>query len=272
MTEEEKQKIIEHNRNFIKGYEEEIESDQKKMLPQPPLVKAQMRGDGEKIALPRDFSVLKLNNDILSVINGRHSSRVFTEEKMSLNELSFLLWATQGVKEIRGRAYATLRTVPSAGARHPFETYLAVKNIDGLKAGKYHYLPMEHALEYLGEIEDSDKTVSDSLCGQEWAAKANAVFYWSIVPYRAEWRYDVYSHRVALIDAGHLCENLYIAVTSLGMGGCAVGALEPDMCDELFELDGFDEFMFYSMPVGKISEEDKAVEKSFYKFVEEQNL
>ena len=99
----------------------DFESDQDKKLPQPPLVKERMRE--ESIDLPRNFKDLSIQTDFLNIINTRHSSRVYTNEAMSLLELSYMLWTCQGVKELRGKKYATLRTVPSGGARHGFELY-----------------------------------------------------------------------------------------------------------------------------------------------------
>ena len=144
--------IIQKNREFLKGYREndpymeDFESDQDLKLPQPPLVKAPM--GGAKISLTKSFDGLPLINDCISLFRNRRSVRVFDQAPLTLEQLSFLLWATQGVKGIRGRSYATLRTVPSGGARHPFETYLLVQNVEGLRPGAYHYLPMEHALEF----------------------------------------------------------------------------------------------------------------------------
>ena len=193
--------IIQKGRDFLKSplerdpYEEAFESDQDRKLPQPPLVKAPMAEEGERIALTRDFSGLALKNNLVSLIRDRRSARIYTNETMTPDELSFLLWATQGIKKIRGKAYATIRTVPCGGARHEFETYLIVRNVVGLRPGAYHYLPMLHALEFLHPIEDIPETITQTLCGQKWAARANAVFYWSVVPYRAEWRYGIYAHR-----------------------------------------------------------------------------
>ena len=221
-----------------------------------------------------------MNNDILSVIYNRKSSRVYTQEKMSLLELSYLLWATQGVKDIRGRKYATLRTVPCGGARHEFECYMLIQNVEGLEDGSYHYLPMGHRLEMLhtkAEIEAAEgkelrEIITATLNGQSWASKANVVFYYSMVAYRAEWRYGIHAHRVALIDAGHITENLYIACCSANLGTCAIGALASDLCDRVFELDGVEEFAFYAASVGTISEANAQAEQDFYAFVKRDNL
>lgn len=272
------EKLIAKGRDFMHGYRdnnpynEDFESDQDLKLPQPPLVKAPMAKDGNRIALPKDFAQLPMLHNLPQLIESRRSARIYTQEEMSLTQLSFLLWSCQGVKSIRGKSYATLRTVPSGGARHPFETYLMIRKVNGLKPGAYHYLPMEHALEFLHEVEDMDEKINESLCGQSWAAKANVLFYWSMVPYRAEWRYGIYAHRVALMDAGHMAENLYLACTGIGLGCCAIGAFRDELCSELFTLDGEEEFMLYVVPVGTVRSCDRAEEQSFYKFVEDEGL
>ena len=278
MEEKEIRVRIEAGRAFLKSRaaleeESDYQSDQEKKLPQPPLVKANMRG--EQIALPRGFEKLGLQGDLVSVILKRKSSRVYTQESMSLLELSFLLWATQGIKEIRGKSYATLRTVPCGGARHPFETYLLVKHVEGLVPGAYHYLPMTHQLELLTPLEDETALtdlMDKSLCGQRWAAKSNVVFYWSFVPYRSEWRYGIHAHRMIMADLGHVGENLYLACAALGLGTCGIGAFDQDLCDRTFELDGEEEFTVYSESVGTIRAEDEKEEKAFYSFVEEEGL
>lgn len=259
-------RIMHTDQREFEGYQ----TDQELKRPQPPLVKEAMRDSS--IALPLDFDRLIIDNDFLHVINSRRSHRVYTEEQMTLRELSYLLWCSQGVKEIRGKSYATIRTVPGGGARHPFEVYLAIQNVEGLKNGFYHYLPMKHRLECLKEQEDLKQFIGESLEGQIWAAKANVVFYYSFVCYRAEWRYGIYAHRMCMADAGHVTENVYLAATSIGLGGCAVGAVDGPMCDEQFGLDGEKEFVFYCMAVGKVSESDQQKEKDFYRFVEEEGL
>lgn len=271
-------KLIAQGREFMKGYQdddpymEDFESDQDLKLPQPPLVKAPVTPRESWIPLTRDFSSLELKRDILDVLRDRHSSRVYTQESMSLDQLSFLLWATQGIKKLRGKSYATLRTVPCGGARHEYETYLVVRQVDGLVPGAYHYLPMEHALEFLHPIKSVETAISETLCEQTWAAKANVVFYWSMVAYRAEWRYGVYAHRPALMDAGHIGQNLYLACTAAGLGTCAIAAFSHELCRDLFGLDGEEEYVVYTAPVGTVRESDLAQEQAFYSFVTEEGL
>lgn len=266
--------LIQKGRDFMKYYDEdewgEFESDQDLNKPQPPLTKAPMRSTA--IPLPGCFGELAMHTDLTELFRCRKSSRVYTGKGISLLQLSYLLWASQGIKDIRGNAYATIRTVPSGGARHGFETYLAVRNVEGLRQGAYHYLPLTHELEYLHPIEDIEHTIGLSLCSQTWTAHADVVFYWSVVAYRCEWRYGIFAHRVALIDAGHMAQNLYLACAALGLGNCAIAAFDNPVCDGLFELDGQEEFIVYTCPVGTINEEDRSKEQAFYKFVEDKGL
>ena len=248
--------------------EEEFVSDQMLKKPQPPLVKAPM--GGELVSLPRDFENLPLNNHILQVLEQRKSSRVYTRVPVTLQELSFLLWAQQGVKGLRGKKYATLRTVACGGARHEFECYIAVLNVEGLQTGLYHYLPMTHEIELLYVPAKLEQTVGIVLAGQTWCGEAGAVFFYSVVPYRAEWRYSASAHRVALIDAGHITQNLYVACSALNLGTCAIAALDTDACNALFGLDGQEEFIFYAATLGNISERDKEKEDGFYAFLKDE--
>lgn len=277
LNKELQEKLIAEGRTFLRGYRdndpyEDFESDQDLKLPQPPLVKAAVTPAATHIALTSDFTDLSMIHNLPRLFESRHSSRIYTQEEMTLEQLSFLLWSCQGIKSIRGKSYATLRTVPSGGARHPFETYLIIRKVAALAPGVYHYLPMEHALEYLHEIENMDELISESVCGQSWAAKANVLFYWSIIPYRAEWRYGIHAHRTALMDAGHMAENLYLACTGIGLGCCAIASFSDELCNRMLSLDGEEEFTAYVVPVGTVRACDKADEQSFYKFVEDQDL
>jgi len=272
-------RMIETGRRFMQGDRQSDEekfdflSDQRRGLPMPPLTKAPMAGEDARVLLPKDFSGLDTKCDFAQLIYERKSCRLFTGEKMTLLQLSFLLWATQGVKGIRGKGYATLRTVPSGGARHEYETYLVVSSIEGLVSGVYHYLPMEHALEYLGSVENVPQTVGMLVNGQKWAEKANVTFFWSMVAYRAEWRYSVDAHRPALIDAGHIGQNLYLACTALKLGTCGIAAFSHDLCCETFGIDGEEEYVVYCAPVGTVDRKnDELEEKSIYSFVYEKGL
>ena len=273
MDKERYEQLIQEGRLFMHnmhGDETDVEwtSDQIKKLPQPPLGKEQM--GNEAIELCKDFSHVIQEQDFFTVLKSRKSSRVYTDGEMTIDQLSFLLWAIQGVKDIRGKGYATLRTVPSGGARHPFEVYLFIRNITGLKQGLYHYLPMSHSIEYLKAVEDIEEVMNQVVCEQAWVKKANVLFVFTCVPYRAEWRYSYDAHRTALIDLGHVGENLYLSAASLNLGTCGIAAFNDFFTNDYLGIDGNEEFVCYTQPVGTVQANDKAKEDAFYSFLDEE--
>lgn len=220
---------------------------------QPPVYK-EADPSLDLINLPRNFDDLDFKGDLFSLLQTRRSQRVFSEETLSLLELSFLLWAAQGIRTIRGRNnFATFRPVPSAGARHAFETYIDVINVEGLEPGIYHYVAGSHSLQKIAEQTEERRLASVE--GQQWVMKAGVIFYFSFVAYRMEWLYGKCSHKVGLIDVGHVGQNLYLACESLKLGTCGLGALNQDVCDESLGLDGVEEYTIYAHPVGRINED-----------------
>ncbi len=191
--------------------------------------------------------------NLQNAIAARESHRGFSSEPLSLDELAFLLWATQGVRAVLHEA-AVLRTVPSAGCRHPFETYLAAQRVEGLESGIYRYLPLDHSIVHVRDIENLPRRLAAATHGQGFTGRAAVVFIWAAVPERTEWRYAEASYKVIALDAGHVCQNLYLACEAIGAGACAIAAYNQTLVDELLGVDGYDEFGVYLAPVGKIGE------------------
>lgn len=255
--------IIMERREMMKAVpetdQENEQSDQQAGLPQPPLGN-EIKGENI-ITLTKEFDHVILNNDFNHLLNTRTSKRKYSEKALTLEELAFLLWSTQGVKSVIGKVRkATMRTVPSAGARHPFETYLFINQVEGLEQGLYHYLSIEHKLEFLGAIENHIDRVTEAFAGQSFFANAPVGFVWTVVPYRTEWRYTTDAQKYALIDVGHICQNLYLSSEAIGCGTCAVGAYDQYLVDKLLGLDSKPssdneaEFAIYAASLGKVEE------------------
>lgn len=263
MNEATRQKIMQ-NREILKGHGSwdvgAEPTDQQQKLPYLPPEKPPMSGNAP-IPLPLDFEESVEKKDLAELIKERESQRSYAEEPITLKELSFLLWAVQGVRKLAGKMkQVTFRTVPSAGSRHAMETYLFVRNVEGLKPGKYHYLAISHSLELL-EAGDFGESLTEALCGQSFAGYAPVTFVFSAVPYRMEWRYGLQSAKYILLDAGHAVEHLYPASGAVGCGTCAIGAYDQERLDELM---GFApgpsaereyECAIYAAPVGKIEKD-----------------
>ncbi len=218
----------------------------------PPPIEKPLREDGELVDL---VSVGCWNGitavSVESAIQNRESRRSFADNPLTLDELSFLLWATQGVRQ-QLDAGTALRTVPSAGARHAFETYLCIFGVTGLEPGFYRYLPVEHKLLREFQEDRAAAKITAATLGQSFVAGAAVVFIWTTIPYRMEWRYGVAAYKTIAIDAGHVCQNLYLACEAIGAGTCAVAAYHQDLMDQLLRIDGTDEFVIYLAPVGKV--------------------
>jgi len=246
---------MERNRYFLKD-SVRLELDfsqtaQNRGVAPPPLQKPCLEGI-PRIALPDGNETLERlgGKAVGECILQRKSVRKYTNVPLTLDELSMLLWATQGVRKVLGPECA-MRTVPSAGARHTFETYLAVSRVDSLQPGLYRYLPFDNALAQL-RLDDNIGYEASMVCfGQKFIASAAVTFFWTTLPERMEWRYDLAAHKVIALDAGHVCQNLYLACQSIGAGTCAIAAYDQAGCDKLLGIDGKDEFTLYIAPVGK---------------------
>jgi SagB-type dehydrogenase family enzyme len=180
------------------------------------------------------------------------SRRKYTDESLTIQELAYLLWATQGVRKVTMGGKGSLRTVPSSGARNPFETYLAIHRVHGIEPGLYRYLPFEHKLVHLFADEGLAEKLGELAMDQPFVGQAAACFIWSAVPYREEWRYGTQAAKGILLDAGHVCQNLYLACESIGCGTCAIAAYRQEELDRFLGLDGEDELVVYLAPVGKV--------------------
>ncbi len=254
-TSQKDDKRFEDNRFFLKDtIRQQVDfsrTAQSLNLPAPYLQKPYLP-DSALISLPDGAAALaKLGRmSIGDAITRRESVRAFSEAPLTLEELSALLWATQGVRKVLNPGRA-LRTVPSAGARHSFETYLAVRRVAGLQSGLYRFLPFDGKLEELVLDGQIGHKAAIACLEQMFVADAAVTFFWTAIPSRMEWRYDLAAHKVIAVDAGHVCQNLYLASTALGMGTCAIAAYDQAACDKLLGIDGNQEFTVYIAPVGK---------------------
>jgi SagB-type dehydrogenase family enzyme len=223
-------------------------SDQQKGLPQPPLeVEAGKTDTVHNLPAPADIEVAAV--DLREAIEARTSVRKYARRPLTLAELSYLLWCTQGVKRVEG-GYVTLRTVPSAGARHALETYLLVNNVEGLSPGLYHFLATEHKLVEVNLQADIANEIAGACWGQSFVKTSAVTFIWVAVVYRMTWRYGQRGYRYLHLDAGHVCQNLYLAAQSVGGGVCAVAAFSDEDMNRLLGVDGEEQFVIYIAAVG----------------------
>jgi SagB-type dehydrogenase family enzyme len=237
-----------------------VDSDYKKKLPQPPQ-ETPAKPSETIIQLP-DPDKIKLDEiNFLDLVNQRKSVRQYTDESITLQELSYLLWCTQGVKQIHTRETSaqarewnvdiTLRTVPSAGLRNPLDTYLVVNRVEGLESGLYRFLALQHKLVQLATDPDWSERLADACLKQRFVGQGAVAFIWVCNPYRTEYSYGNRGYRYIFLDSGHVCQNLYLASEAIGCGTCAVGAFDDDIMNELLGVDGENQFVIYVASVGR---------------------
>lgn len=244
-----------HNRYFLKDVIRQTvdfrQTEQSRHVPAPPVQKPCSQ-DALRLILPDGAASLArlCCMSVADAVTQRESVRSYTAEAFTLDELSALLWATQGIRRVLSQDCA-LRTVPSAGARHAFETYVAASRVKGLPSGLYRYLPLDGQLAQLSVDDQIGRKAAYACLQQRFVATAAATLFWTTIPARMEWRYDLAAHKVIAIDAGHVCQNLYLACTALGAGTCAIAAYDQAACDRLLGVDGDEEFTVYIATVGK---------------------
>ncbi|MFC1512129.1 SagB/ThcOx family dehydrogenase [Candidatus Latescibacterota bacterium] len=224
-------------------------TDQMNGLPQPPL---ELPCDEEfsRISLPSYEKMTHAPIPLAEAIRKRESFREYARTPLTLDELAFALWCAQGVKEVVADA-ATFRTVPSAGARHAFELYLLANNVSGLKQGLYRFLAIGHILAAINLEPGIAYEIREGCLGQSFVTHSGATFIWTAVTHRMNWRYGERGYRYLLLDAGHSCQNLYLAAEAIGCGVCAIAAFDDNTLNHALGIDGAEQFTLYVATLGK---------------------
>jgi len=250
--------IDEVGKNFIKQtkYKNMGSSVQDQGAPAPEYLQA-AKPASKIIDLPEPSGIDLGNFDLRKAIEERRSIRRYRPEQISLDELSYLLWLTQGVKKVSQKHGVTLRTVPSAGARHPFETYFSINRVSDLEPGLYHFLAEEHKLEITKLGSEINQQLTKATLNQKHVETSAVTFIWVAIPYRTSWRYGARAYRYIHLDAGHVCQNLYLAAESIDCGICAIGAYDDDAVNALLNIDGVEQFAIYLASLGKKAEPDE---------------
>jgi SagB-type dehydrogenase family enzyme len=213
----------------------------------PPTLVADFAKGGARIELP---SPARVGGEIQKLVEQRSSLRRYAKKPLTQKELSYLLWCTQGVKKAEAGLH-TFRTVPSAGARHAFETFVLANCVEGLEPLLYQYMALEHKLAVASRDSRIAEKIMFGCMGQKMVAAGAATFIWVADVQRMTWRYGERGYRYILVEAGHVCQNLYLAAESIGCGACAVGAFDDDIMNETLGLDGEHHFVVYIACVGK---------------------
>ncbi len=199
------------------------------------------------IPLPNQFQTSTITFN--EVLKKRKSIRSFSSKPLSKSDLAFLLWVSTGIQ--RTEHGYEFRTAPSAGALYPIETYIAANNVEDIEKGLYHYNIKNHLLEEI-KLGNLGEKLAHAALDQEMCADASVVFIWTAVFRRAKWKYSQRAYRYIYLDAGHIAQNLGLAVTSVGCGSCEVGAFFDDEINSLLGIEGTEESTICLSAVGNL--------------------
>ena len=201
--------------------------------------------DNKKIELPRIKSIKTGNLDF--ALKNRRSIRIFSDEALSMERVSYLLWASTGIQ--RKEHGFEFRAAPSAGALYPIETYIVVNRVENIPKGVYHYNIKNH---YLEEINNGDygRAISEAALNQMMCYHAPVIFVWTAIFNRSKCKYGERAYRYIYLDAGHIAENLALGATSIGLGTCQIAALYDDEVNQIIDVDGLLESTIYMSVVG----------------------
>lgn len=188
--------------------------------------------------------VLKGQISLVETLEKRRSIRSFGDEALTIDEISQLLWAAQGITDDDG-----FRTAPSAGALYPLELYIVSRNVAGLAPGVYNYAPWQHELIKVGDKEVFTELTEKALM-QSWAQRSAAIIVISAVYERTTVKYGQRGIRYVHMEVGCAAQNIYLQATSLSLGTTFIGAFDDEKVKSILNL-ADDEQPLSVMPVGR---------------------
>jgi len=183
------------------------------------------------------------NISLENALDRRRSVRDYRQEPLTIEQLSQLLWAAQGITGGSNR-----KTAPSAGALYPLEVLVSADNVTGLAPGIYRYVPADNKLILIVEGLFNDK-LSDAGLGQSAIADAPVCIMITAVFERITGRYGERGINYAYVEAGHVCQNILLQAVALDLGAVPIGAFTDRDISEILRLDK-KETPIYIIPVG----------------------
>lgn len=203
---------------------------------------AETRGGAERIGLPPPAPNRQMT--VEAAIRSRRSIREFGPGSITIDEISQILWAAQGITDRAG-----YRAAPSAGALYPLEISLIAGDIRSLPAGIYRYDPRAHALDAVA-AGDRRVAIAEAALAQRWIADAAAILVIAAVEERTTVKYGRRGVRYVHIETGHAAQNVYLQAAALGLGTTIVGAFKDNEVKDVANLRR-DETPLCLLPIGR---------------------
>jgi SagB-type dehydrogenase family enzyme len=203
------------------------------------------------IPLPSPGDLQPTGRSVEDVITARRTPTEFTADVLDVADLAALLhfgYGPTGSLRI-ATGLRLLRGVPSAGALHPLELFVAVRAVRGLAPALYHYAAGDCALALLVPG-DPTQALCEACAGQALPPTAAATVVIAACLPRTTMKYSDRGYRYVLLEAGHLAQNLCLVATARGLGALPLGGFIDDAANAMFRLDGVTEAVLYAVCVG----------------------
>ncbi|MFD3002857.1 SagB/ThcOx family dehydrogenase [Pontibacter toksunensis] len=206
------------------------------------------------IKLPNQFT--RVNRPLAEVMLSRRSARVFSGEPISISDLSALLFYSAGVTKKEIDSYGIewgLRCAPSGGALYPVDVFCISINVGDAEKGLYAYDPKEHCLKFLKQGLFTNQ-IADATYLTETVKGAAVCILMAINFPRTKFKYGERSYRFALLEAGHIAQNMLLVATSLGIGALPLGGYVDDQINALVGVDGYEQAVVYGILIGQLQD------------------
>jgi len=229
--------------------------------PPPETLELRARETWQSLPVPKKTAFDEL-------LAGRTTCRNFDPDfRLSLNDASAILhrvFAAQAQHELAPGAVALKKNSPSGGGLHPVEAFVLAQRVDGIAPGLYHYHSTAHALQTIRALsgDEAAALAQELVAGQTWFANAPLLVLLAARFQRNFWKYRNHSKawRVIQLDAGHLSQNFYLSATEFGYAAFITGAINDDVAERAFELDGVSIGALAVCGLGRRAAELKTVE------------
>jgi len=213
----------------------------------PPVVKPNMSDDVVAFGKPG------LQGEFTSVMENRHSSRVFGDPPLTRQQLGEFLYRSARVREIfdagTGQQVSS-RPYPGGGAVYELEIYATVRDCVDVDRGLYHYCPLEHRLERIGNASEEllRHATQPAYAAPQVLLTITARFG------RIFWKYESVGYALILKDVGALMQTFYLVAEAMGLGSCAIGGGDSDLFAAAARLDYYAETSVGEFIVGSRAE------------------
>lgn len=204
------------------------------------------------VVLPREFPPTQCSFE--EVLTERRSVREYSGAPLSLSALAKILYLGDGVVQIRqqddGIEWA-LRTAPSAGGLFPINLYCFALRVSELVAGLYFYNPARHCLVCLSEGDFTQPLIGATYLESPLSKACVCIAISAVFP-QVKFKYGERAYRFALLEAGHIAQNLLLAAQAERLGAVPIGGFIDDQVNQLLKLDGVQEAVLYLVIIGSL--------------------